>query len=342
MSDILKYINYKRSISSLYTASEFEDVVKKLTEDEQYEYLFQRELSDDYGHILRENPIVNLPVIFQDLDRIAQNIDDVVIDPPNIGAGVPLMDYLGYQRRFLSLQFLNNGARSNLLISRAFQYAGNFYKKEELIDLVDRLYQNGWILGAHKTAQLKMHVLSDGDNDEFNELCQNLDFIIHVSENLKIKLKELKESANNLTEWLIGIHNLLPDAFLVGLMAGWNNAEESDEICRYFDEVQADIGTTIGICISAVIAGEKYPMSKAYLYKEPLFKSQNEKERIIDIRYHYLDRTILPKFWYEEAKKMIENGENEPPSILDDFDHALVLGLGITMSEIDNIFMNFM
>lgn len=258
--------------------------------------------------IRKEDPFVEYPVIYLSIDVSEGRAPAPFLYPRLYGQALRLSEYLAALKTFLILQF-----RSDLDSQEAYiPYIMNavctleryHVSKDELLRFVDQLWRGRWIVGSHSWSKLRRLIIDGSSDEEIRELENDVERLEAEALRLIQMERNVKDNAQSLEEWLHEAYCLLPDidTWLTYIRRA-NKRHQSDELEKFdrvLDEFQADIRTT-----SLFVAGDRNHLANLYAYS-PLVQKQSYDEAVKKIRGIYRGRSIIPRVWYETAKKAIE------------------------------------
>jgi len=279
------------------------------------------------------NPEVHLPAIFTNLDLNKLKSNQLFIDPTLTGNSVALLDYIHYWTIFTFLQLHPRDInRARFLINRALDSAFKKYQCTELLDFIDRLWINRWILDVSYCASLKISISNKYKNIANQELS------IEKSElynSVFSKLSKLKESAENLDDWIEGLYCQLPNIKYAQLLLEESPSKESDTKVIKLKEILVNIVELF----SCVHSSKFYqcintPWSHNFLAlvnKKIANSNQKEKTNCSGNQVQKSIANLLPKFWIETANLIPKHIEDFPKT-LDEYNAKHLVSILISLN----------
>lgn len=281
--------------------------IEELEEYQAYGALFEYLEPYELLAVRLEDPFVEYPVIYLGIDLFEGRAPAPFLYPPSHGQALRLSEYLAALRTFLMLQFISESESQEAhipLIMNAVLTLARDVSKDELLRFADQLWRGRWIVGARSWSDLRRVIIAGGSEEGIRELENNVERLEAEALRLIQMERKLKDDAQSLEEWLHEAYCLLPDIHTWGVSIGRANrryqSDELEKFDRVLDEFQADIWTTI-----RMVALDKRHLAYLYAYS-PLVEKQSFDEAVKNIRGIYRGRSIIPRVWYETAKKAIE------------------------------------
>ncbi len=319
----------------LNRAREVYELEAEALDPEQHRDLLYPARESNDRTVFQDNSPVERPAILLDTDRM---VDDVFIDPPFSGQGLPLSKYIGQIQQFLQLLMTPGAQRAHILISRTINEARRKYSTDQLSDFVIRLWTTRWLTGGHCAAKWLLTSRFESEA-EFNRYAADTAALNDYASTVKATVLATKDRVKNLDEWFHEMYKIMPSVYAVWVLAQRNGTDDGDKQHRFFEEIMADFGGTLNLCVGRALSGEKRPLSQSYLFD---FRSRSDADILKKIRYNYRSRTNLPKFWFETATSFIENGSrSDPPQSLDKFDLRRAASLFTTLFVEQGTFENW-
>jgi len=288
-----------------------------------------------------EDPLVEYPVLYLSPSEPTFPAKDIVA-PPHCGQQLRLSEYLAALREFLLPQFTADHDRHIATIQNVLDTleldAG--LSDVELLRVADNMWRGRWIVGAETWAKVRMFVFEGQVGGRFR-LRKNSERLQEEALRLIGEERRLKDASRSLNEWLHAIYCLLPEVWMWGQTIAWaNDRLQSDELGKYvriLDEYQADIATTLQV---AFWPSEQSTTFADHYAIQEVERSESVEKAIANIRQIYRGRTIIPRVWYESAKRALsQSREGGPPmtdkdyAILNDIDQLMAFGWGMTLAS---------
>lgn len=280
--------------------------LKRDEKDEAFRSLWDFDQPDELRAVRAENPPVQYPVIYLELEMASGIVPAPFVYPPSHGQALRLSEYLNILKRFLILEFTTRSNAHVPLIQRAIRTLAADLSKDELLGFVDNLWRGRWIVGAMDWAYLRRSVMTGGTEEALREVESNAQRLEKEALRLIETERQLKDTARSMEEWLHEAYCLLPDIFSWLICIHHANKHlKSDELEKYsrvLDEFMADIMTTLQIPCNSARGGRS--LAEEYAIK-PLVEKRSIDEAIAKIRGIYRGRSIIPRVWYKLAENAL-------------------------------------
>lgn len=199
-----------------------------------------------------------------------------------------------------------------------------FSKKANLSidEILEHLWDQTWIFDSGSYAQIKYDLVwKNKPKSEKN--------IYGLYESLTDRINQAKQSSNNLNEWLINLHGIIPEVMYAKAITQNEKDEDTKSYNRLFEEIKADIiGSLTMFAYSALNNDSDFIYS--YEMSNLIHGTSSESDFLKRIKFESVSRVVLPNYWYEEVKVQYLNPEKISLKLLQsltEFDNIMSIGI---------------
>lgn len=289
---------------------------------------------------LTEGREVNAPLILLEGDRRRYGLDGLYLDPPSIGAAIPISIYLskwaGFARLLLSSKAIENVPQCEYayhLVSRSVIDCRQNRGSHDARSLAQKLHQHRWMAGPEVSASLLTLATIDVTQPQaFEQLVNNQFFIDEQIRTVRAALARAKQSVTTLTDWCEALYLLNPAVWeLLGYLAR-SELPEAEQWHRFFAEVDANIAPCSIRDVSSTVRKElsrPTVLSWKDTFVSERARSTTIKEFKERLQYLLHARTCIPKFWFDMALQLYDVAEDKLPAELDEIDQRRAVSTSI-------------
>ena len=247
------------------------------------------DLSKDYVH---EDPVI-----------IERGADDwVIVDPQSGHKPLDISEYLFAWLRVVSRGMFPRNRVAHIVAS-ALRNTPDISVGERKC-IIDKLWMGRWIVGdiSYTKSQLLAREATINDIDRLAEGRE----LFH---DIRRQLRIAREESRTIDEWFDAILMISPKAFYCGALLRDVVNDEAQSICRYVDEVNADIGGVMeAIFIEGVLGQDDMCFVKAMLL-EYIDICEDKPALLRQLSYMHKSRVYYPSYWYRAALELVNQSE---------------------------------
>jgi len=222
---------------------------------------------------------------------------------------VAALEYFTNWLTVMSMNFVNSTNISDGIYSIARQVRSEHGEQDAEL-LLERLWADKWMVDCKEWARIRFRISSDAVTSKNK----------NVKNAIESRLEAAREESTSLDQWFEMLYNIMPLIQYGLLLYEKGEGEDSKRYHRYLDEMAADIFGVMGYCLHAgAIKGNEYPLTDQCL--TPLLEEDIDHCKVQRaLSYNYRGRVIYPKFWYDDAVRLLED-RSAAPERLNVFDH---------------------
>jgi|GEM_PF-3316332 hypothetical protein len=177
---------------------------------------------------------------------------------------VSFVTYIADWLFFISMNFVNN-KRTTLAIYSILSDRVKVHGESNACAMLDKLWADRWIVNCDEYLMIRLTVTQKNINQD------KLTF----PDIIESHLDHAKQNSSSLDEWFENLYRLMPLALYGHLLYAEDESEDGKTLCRYFDEIGADIYGIIGSCMSeGVIKGKNEALTDMFL--NPVNKTEDD------------------------------------------------------------------